>query len=47
MTNLPTGADRRVLEVAQLLKEASHGGYTAQAKLKEAAVSTSDFPGSS
>lgn len=45
MTNLPTGADRRVLEVAQLLKEASHGGYTAQAKLKEAAVSTSDFPG--
>lgn len=35
--------DRRILEVANDLKAASSGSYTAQAKLKEA-ISTTDFP---
>ena len=36
--------DKRILEVAGWLKAASQGSYMAQANLKEAAVSTSDFP---
>lgn len=36
--------NQQVERYTDLLKKASHGAYTAQAELKEAAVSTSDFP---
>jgi len=44
MTNIQEAYDKRIEEVAGWLKAASHGSYMAQAHLKEAAISSSDFP---